>query len=154
MKITKWDMAENIITPEDVTAYLSAALEAGEAADVINVIGAIARSKGMTKLAREAGVTREALYTSLSPNGNPYFIAVVFCKRFSVNGVPLPPFSVFGSKVTGTDSFAHIAYKVLLSEADADSPALYDASLELAEVPQPIKTYPVFVNVLSGTVNL
>lgn len=43
MKITKWDMAENIITPEDVTAYLSAALEAGEAADVINVIGAIAR---------------------------------------------------------------------------------------------------------------
>ena len=77
MKITKWDMAENIITPEDVTAYLSAALEAGEAADVINVIGAIARAKGMTKLAREAGVTREALYTSLSPNGNPSFITVL-----------------------------------------------------------------------------
>jgi len=77
MKITKWDMAENIITPEDVTAYLSAALEAGEAADVINVIGAIARSKGMAKLAREAGVTREALYTSLSPNGNPSFITVL-----------------------------------------------------------------------------
>jgi len=77
MKITKWDMAENIITPEDVTAYLSAALEEGEAADVINVIGAIARSKGMTKLAREAGVTREALYTSLSANGNPSFITVL-----------------------------------------------------------------------------
>lgn len=77
MKITKWDMAENIITPEDVTAYLSAALEVGEATDVINVIGAIARAKGMTKLAREAGVTREALYTSLSPNGNPSFITVL-----------------------------------------------------------------------------
>ncbi|MGI5106327.1 putative addiction module antidote protein [Treponema socranskii] len=77
MKITKWDMADNITTTEDITTYLSAALEEGEAADVINVIGAIARSKGMTKLAREAGVTREALYTSLSANGNPSFITVL-----------------------------------------------------------------------------
>ena len=77
MKITKWDMADNITTTEDITTYLSVALEEGEAADVINVIGAIARSKGMTKLAREAGVTREALYTSLSANGNPSFITVL-----------------------------------------------------------------------------
>ena len=70
-------MADNITTSEDITTYLSAALEEGEAVDVINVIGAIARSKGMTKLAREAGVTREALYTSLSANGNPSFITVL-----------------------------------------------------------------------------
>ncbi|MGP1454774.1 MAG: addiction module antidote protein [Treponema sp.] len=74
--ITKWDMADNIKTPEDVIMYLSAALEEGEPADVINVIGAIARSKGMTKLAKEVGVSRESFYTSLSEKGNPSFSTV------------------------------------------------------------------------------
>ena len=74
--ITKWDMADNIKTPEDVIIYLSTALEEGEPADVINVIGAIARSKGMTKLAKEVGVSREAFYTSLSEKGNPSFITI------------------------------------------------------------------------------
>ena len=74
--ITKWDMSDNIKTPEDVIMYLSTALEEGEPADVINVIGAIARSKGMTKLAKEVGVSREALYTSLSEKDNPSFITI------------------------------------------------------------------------------
>ena len=74
--ITKWDMADNIKTPEDVIIYLSTALEEGDPADVINVIAAIARSKGMTKLAKEVGVSREALYTSLSEKGNPSFITI------------------------------------------------------------------------------
>ena len=74
--ITKWDRSDNIKTPEDVIMYLSTALEEGEPADVINVIGAIARSKGMTKLAKEVGVSREALYTSLSEKGNPSFITI------------------------------------------------------------------------------
>ena len=74
--ITKWDMADNIKTPEDVIMYLSTGLEEGEPADVINVIGAIARSKGMTKLAKEVGVSREALYTSLSEKSNPSFITI------------------------------------------------------------------------------
>lgn len=77
MKVSKWDMADNIKSVEDVMIYLSTVLEMGEPADVINVIGAIARSKGMTKLAKEAGVSREALYTSLSENGNPSFITVL-----------------------------------------------------------------------------
>ncbi|UTC82948.1 addiction module antidote protein [Treponema denticola] len=76
MKVTKWDMADYIETAEDVLIYLSTALEEGEPADVINVIGAIARSKGMTQLAKQIGVSREALYTSLSEKGNPSFSTV------------------------------------------------------------------------------
>ncbi|EMB24135.1 addiction module antidote protein [Treponema denticola] len=74
--ITEWDMADNIETAEDVLIYLSTALEEGEPADVINVIGAIARSKGMTQLAKQIGVSREALYNSLSEKGNPSFSTV------------------------------------------------------------------------------
>ena len=74
--ITEWDMADYIETAEDVLIYLSTALEEGEPADVINVIGAIARSKGMTQLAKQIGVSREALYNSLSEKGNPSFSTV------------------------------------------------------------------------------
>ncbi len=77
MKITDWDMADDIQTAEDVTLYLSTVLEEGDPSDVINVIGAIARSKGMSKLAKEVGVSREALYKSLSSTGNPSFITVL-----------------------------------------------------------------------------
>ena len=77
MKVSKWGMADNIKSAEDVMIYLSTVLEMGVPTNVINVIGAIARSKGMTKLAKEAGVSREALYTSLSENGNPSFITVL-----------------------------------------------------------------------------
>ena len=74
--ITKWDMADYIETAEDVITCLSTVMEEGEPSDVVNVIGAIARSKGMTELARQAGVSREALYTSLSEKGNPSFATV------------------------------------------------------------------------------
>lgn len=73
MKVTKWDMADYIETAEDVLIYLSTALEEGEPADVINVLGAISRSKGMTQLAKQIGVSREALYTSLSERATPHF---------------------------------------------------------------------------------
>jgi probable addiction module antidote protein len=38
---------------------------------VIDVLGDVARSEGMTKIAEKTGVNRQALYTALSENGNP-----------------------------------------------------------------------------------
>ena len=40
---------------------------------LIKVIDTVARAKGMTKIAKEAGISREGLYKSLSPNDNPSF---------------------------------------------------------------------------------
>lgn len=68
---TKWDPTDHIETAEDVAAYLEAAFEDGDPAVIATMLGAIARSKGMTKIAREAGVTREALYKALSAEGDP-----------------------------------------------------------------------------------
>ena len=42
-----------------------------KAAYIAQALGVIARARGMTKVAREAGVTREALYKSLSDAGDP-----------------------------------------------------------------------------------
>ena len=72
-----WDPAEHLATDEDIAAYLDAALEDGDPALVVAVLGDIARARGMTQLAREAGVGRESLYKALSSTGNPEFATVM-----------------------------------------------------------------------------
>jgi len=76
-KISKWDIAEVLDTKEDIIACLEVALAEPDAKFLYETLGAIARSAGMTKLARELGVTREGLYKSLSPAGHPSFETVI-----------------------------------------------------------------------------
>lgn len=66
-----FDGAKYIRTPEEVVELISDALQSGEAGYVAAALGAIARSKGMSKIAEKTGVNRQALYTALSENGNP-----------------------------------------------------------------------------------
>jgi probable addiction module antidote protein len=76
LKTTRWDVAGTLDTKEDVVAYLNAALEDGDPELLKLVLGDIARCKGMTEIAREAGLARSNLYKALSPNGNPEFATV------------------------------------------------------------------------------
>jgi probable addiction module antidote protein len=78
-KITfeKWDLADHINTKEDIEGILEAALEENDTALLLAVIGDIARSKGMTQIAKELNVARESLYRSLSSDGNPSFSTIV-----------------------------------------------------------------------------
>jgi len=77
MKTSKWDMAEFLDTKEDVIAHLTVALEENDIDFLLSVLNALARSKGMAKIAAELGVTREGLYKSLTPGSNPAFGTVV-----------------------------------------------------------------------------
>jgi len=74
-----WDSAEHLKTDEDIAAYLDAALE--EAGDdpafIAKALGTVARARGMTQLAKDTGMAREALYRALSPAGNPNFGTVL-----------------------------------------------------------------------------
>lgn len=72
-----WDPAEHLQSEEDMAAYLEAALEEGDPALVAAALGDIARAKGMSQLAREAGLGRESLYKALSPTGNPEFATIM-----------------------------------------------------------------------------
>jgi probable addiction module antidote protein len=74
---TLWDVAEHLETKEDMAAYLEAALEDGDPNLVVAALGDIARSKGMTNIARETGLGRESLYKALSLQGNPEFATVL-----------------------------------------------------------------------------
>jgi probable addiction module antidote protein len=71
LKTTTWDPAEYLSTPSRIAAYLKAAFEDGDPSLIAAALGDIARAMGMTQLANQAGVTREALYKALSPTGDP-----------------------------------------------------------------------------------
>jgi len=71
LETTRFDILDHLKTPEDRVAYLEAAFEDGDAALITHALGDVARSVGMTTIAREAGVTREALYKALSETGDP-----------------------------------------------------------------------------------
>ena len=72
-----WDPAKHLETKEDIAAYLEAALEDGDAALIAAALGDIARSKGMTQIARDTGLGRESLYKALSIEGNPEFATIL-----------------------------------------------------------------------------
>ena len=74
---TAWDPAEHLESEADMVAYLEAALEEGDSALIAAALGDIARAKGMTEVAREAGLGRESLYKALSPDGNPEFATIM-----------------------------------------------------------------------------
>jgi probable addiction module antidote protein len=78
-KTVPYDVAEQLRTPEEMAAYLNAWLtEAPEDfAGIARALGDIARAKGMSQVARDAGLSRESLYKALSENGNPSFATVL-----------------------------------------------------------------------------
>ena len=73
IETTPYDPADYLETPKDCAAYLEAAMEEapGDVAFFASALGDVARSKGMTKIAKAAGVSPETLYRSLSADGNP-----------------------------------------------------------------------------------
>ncbi|HZG31268.1 probable addiction module antidote protein [Ensifer adhaerens] len=71
---TKLFDASEYMESEDAQAeYLSIVMEDGDLEEIKHALGIIARARGMTAIARDAGVTREALYKALSDKGDPKF---------------------------------------------------------------------------------
>ena len=71
LKTSKFDIQDHLQTPADRAAYLAAALEEGDAAFIRQALNDIARSIGMTEVAKVSGVSREGLYKALGKKGDP-----------------------------------------------------------------------------------
>jgi probable addiction module antidote protein len=76
---TRYDVAEHLRTVEEMAAYLEACIEEapGDAAFIAKALGDIARAKGMTQVARDAGLSRESLYKALSGERSPDFDTIL-----------------------------------------------------------------------------
>lgn len=76
-KTIPWDAADDLKTDADIAGYLEAVFDDGDPALIAAALGDIARAKGMSQVARDAGLGRESLYKALSPDGNPEFATVL-----------------------------------------------------------------------------
>ena len=83
VKTSAYDVAEHLRTPEEMAAYLDAWLEEApdDVSGIARALGDIARAKGMSQVAKEAGLSRESLYRALSEGGTPSFATVLKVAR-------------------------------------------------------------------------
>jgi len=78
-KTIAYDVAEHLRTPEEMALYLDACIEEsnGDAAFIAKALGDIARAQGMSQVAKNAGLSRESLYKSLSGERVPDFSTIL-----------------------------------------------------------------------------
>lgn len=91
--LPEFDAAIYLDSPESIAAYLTDILAAGDASLLASALGNITRARGMTEVAKAAGITREALYKALRPEAAPRFDTISrVCTALGVRLVaePLP----------------------------------------------------------------
>lgn len=71
LDIVPFDATEFLDTEESQAHLIQDAFESGDAGYIAHALGVVAKARGMSRVARDAGVTREALYKSLSEKGDP-----------------------------------------------------------------------------------
>jgi probable addiction module antidote protein len=77
LKTTAYDSAQYLDSSEAVSAYMEEAMETEDPAFIAQALGTVARVRGMSEIAKQAGLSRESLYKALSPEGNPEFGTVL-----------------------------------------------------------------------------
>jgi probable addiction module antidote protein len=76
-RTTRFDAADYLDSEERQIAYITAALETGDADFVRDALGIVARARGMGEIAKVAGLNRESLYKALGETGNPEFSTIM-----------------------------------------------------------------------------
>lgn len=71
IELKTYDVAERLDSEEEIRLYLEAAFEDGDPKVITNAIGNVARARGMSEVAKQAGVSRAGLYKALGEGGNP-----------------------------------------------------------------------------------
>jgi probable addiction module antidote protein len=85
------DMAEHLDSDQAIAEYLTIVMEENDSGELTHALGVIARARGMSEVARAAGLTREALYKALRPNSQPRFDTIArVCTALGVKLVAQP----------------------------------------------------------------
>ncbi len=92
-RTTRFDAADYLDSEERQVAYITAALETGDADFVRDALGLVARARGMGEIAKSAGLNRESLYKAFGETGNPEFATVMRVLRamgLTLSARPVP----------------------------------------------------------------
>jgi probable addiction module antidote protein len=89
--LPEFDITEHLDSEEAIAAYLTMVIEENDPSELAHALGVVARARGMTQVARKAGLGREALYKALRPNAHPRFETVAkVCSALGVKLVAQP----------------------------------------------------------------
>lgn len=89
--LPEFDPAEYLDSEEAIVAYLNEFLQEGDPALLAHALGTAARARGMSQVAKDAGMAREALYKALRPGSSPRLETVMkVMKAFGVRLVVEP----------------------------------------------------------------
>jgi len=77
LKTRPFDAAAYLTSDEAIRAYLEEALSSDDPKFIAKALGTVARARGMAKVAKKAGLSRESLYKALSSEGNPEFATMI-----------------------------------------------------------------------------
>ena len=72
-ELKRFDMAETLRTEEDIEIYLNLVMEENDPNELAHARGVIAKARGMTQIAKDAGIGRESLYKALREGANPRY---------------------------------------------------------------------------------
>ncbi|MGE4336835.1 MAG: addiction module antidote protein [Pigmentiphaga sp.] len=81
IQTARFDAAEYLDSEEAIAEYLSAALEEDDPALFLAALADVAKARGMTQMAKDAGVGRESLYKALAPGAKPRYDTVLKLAR-------------------------------------------------------------------------
>lgn len=89
-----FDAADYLDDEETIAEYLSAALEDSNPDVFLTAVRDVARARGMSQLAKDAGLGRESLYKALTPGAKPRYDTVL--KLLNALGIKLSATPVHG----------------------------------------------------------
>jgi probable addiction module antidote protein len=72
-ELPEFDVTRYLDSGQAIAEYLTVVMEDNDPAFLAAALGDIAKARGMTEVAKKAGITREALYKALRPNASPRF---------------------------------------------------------------------------------
>ena len=80
-KLLPFDAARYLTDDKAIAEYMTAVLEANDPDLLLAALGDVARAKGMSQVAKDAGLGRESLYKALAPGAKPRFDTVLKVTR-------------------------------------------------------------------------
>lgn len=89
--LPEFDASQYLDSDEAIAAYLNDIIESGDAGLLASALGDVARARGMTQIANDTGLAREALYKALRPDAQPRFDTIArVCKAIGLRLVVRP----------------------------------------------------------------
>jgi probable addiction module antidote protein len=71
--LPEFDITEHLDSEQAIAEYLSIVLEEGDSSELAHALGVAARARGMSEIAKQSGLSREALYKALRADAQPRF---------------------------------------------------------------------------------